>query len=374
MIEVAGAYNNAKVMIPLGYDIEEYAITQIRTICDSEGVGKDIVIMPDVHPGKVGPIGLTMNIAYTKYIMPSLLGPDIGCGIIIAKLNNRVKKEYERIDTVIRENVPAGNNRFKAYEKRNDKMCLHTGRSTDEFSEFIGTLGAGNHFIEIDVDEYGNYYLVVHSGSRGLGHYVYDYYMKEGQKVHKEREEDVPYELTKLCGCLAADYVDDVKYCQEFAYYNRKAIITNICKKMKWEYESVVDVPHNFISFSSGKTLLRKGACSARSGETVIIPVNSRDGIIIGVGKGNTNWNSSAPHGSGRLIKRSEVANLHTVSEYKKIMKESKVYSPNISAETLSEAPFAYRDLNYIKEAIKDTVDITRVLKPIYNFKAGDNQ
>ena len=233
----------------------------------------------------------------------------------------------------------------------------------------MGTLGGGNHFIELDKDEDNNVWLTVHTGSRRLGKEVAEYYMNLGQKVLKKDGIDVPYEMTYLYGDLMKDYLHDVDIVQEYAELNRVLIIDTICRGMKWKWKDEVSSMHNYVGFYEGYYVLRKGAISACKGETVIIPINMKDGVIIGKGLGNSEWNCSAPHGSGRIASREEVKQSHTVSEYKNTMKG--IYSSCINSGTLDEAPFAYRNIDYIKETIQDTVTIEKVLKPIYNFKAG---
>lgn len=229
----------------------------------------------------------------------------------------------------------------------------------------LGTLGFGNHYIEIDVDDEKNYFLCVHSGSRHLGKEIAEFYLTEGQKILKKRGENVPYELTYLEGDLMKNYLSDLEIVQEFAFLNRKIILEEICKGMKWKIEEIFNCTHNYVE----EKILRKGAISAKSGEVVMIPVNMRDGVIFGRGKGNLEWNNSAPHGAGRILKRTEVKNNHTLSEFKSAMKG--IYSTSISKDTLNESPFAYRKIEDILPVIGDTVEVEKILKTIYNFKAG---
>ena len=207
--------------------------------------------------------------------------------------------------------------------------------------------------------------MCVHSGSRHLGKEVAEFYLTEGQKILKNRGENVSYELTYLEGDLMEKYLSDLKIVQEFAFLNRKIILEEICKGMKWKIEEIFNCTHNYVE----EKILRKGAISAKKNKFVIIPVNMRDGVIFGRGKGNFEWNNSAPHGAGRILKRTEVKNNHTLSEFKTAMKG--IYSTSISKETLDESPFAYRKISDILTAIGDTVEIEKILKPVYNFKAG---
>ena len=234
----------------------------------------------------------------------------------------------------------------------------------------LGTLGGGNHFIEIDKDENGEGYLIIHSGSRHLGKEVAEYYMEKGHKYLKDKGIEVPYEMTFLTDELLADYMHDLKLVQEYAALNRQIMIKEICKGMKWKIKEQHSCIHNSIEETEDGTILRKGAISAKENEEVIIPINMRDGVILGKGKGNEEWNLSAPHGAGRLTSREQAVNSHTVSEFKASMKG--IYTSCISKDTLDEAPFAYRDIDYIKKAVEDTVEITKILKPVYNYKGGN--
>ena len=379
MIQINGKYATARIMCigaTPGENIEQYALAQIQMIADNEAYkGSNICVMPDVHPGKVGPIGLTMTI--TDAVNPSLVGIDIGCGMSMVKLG-RIRKEYQKLDAVIRDKVPAG---FKIRDNAHDMasqfdferlICTRHIRK-DKAQLSLGTLGGGNHFIEIDVDENGDSYLIVHSGSRHLGKEVAEYYSKLAyQHLRKMGRDDVPIELSFLTGDNVSDYLHDASIVQEYAQLNRRIMIKEICKAMKWKPVEEKSCIHNYIDNSHGEVILRKGAISARENEDVIIPINMKDGVIVGKGKGNKDWNYSAPHGAGRISSRKEVLESHTVSEFKATMKG--IYSTCISKETLDEAPFAYRNIDYIKEAVKDSVDITNILTPVYNYKGGEER
>ena len=243
----------------------------------------------------------------------------------------------------------------------------HINRNRAERS--LGTLGGGNHFIELDRGSDGSMYLVVHTGSRHLGEEVTEYYTKLADRCLKEQGIEVSYYMSYLEGGNKAAYLEDVRIIQHYAEWNRQIIVREILKGMKWKAVEQFSVAHNYLDDSG---ILRKGAVSARNGEKVIIPANMKDGIILGIGKGNAEWNYSAPHGSGRRLKREDVKDRHTVSEFKKEMKG--IYSSCIGADTLDEAPFAYRSITEIVEQIKDTVEITEILKPVYNFKAGSRK
>ena len=358
--------------------IDDYAIHQLQMLCDNPVTdGSRIRIMPDVHPGKVGTIGLTMTIG--TRIMPNLIGIDIGCGMTLAEIKDK-KVEYQKLDKVVRENVPSGyaiRKKIHRYAEAFEFERLHCHRHIrlEKALHSLGTLGGGNHFIELDKDEDGHIYIVIHSGSRHLGKEVTEYYLNEGQKLLKEKEIFVPYELTYLEGELMEHYLHDLQVVQDYASLNREIILDELIKGMKWKETDSYSCIHNYVDESEetlktfAAPLLRKGAISAKENENVIIPINMRDGVILGNGLGNEEWNCSAPHGSGRIMKRKDIKSHFTVSSFKSEMKG--IYSSCISKDTLDEAPFAYRALDDIAEVIKDTVTITKIIKPIYNYKAG---
>ena len=369
MKTVKGIYAEAKIFTD---DVEEYAVAQVRSICDNEiADGSTICMMPDIHPGKIAPIGLSMTVK--DKVIPQLLGVDIGCGMTCVKLN-RTNAEFQKLDKVIRENVPSGfavrkEPHHMAEEFSYEELhCIsHINRNRAKRS--LGTLGGGNHFIELDRGSDSSMYLVVHTGSRHLGEEVTEYYTKLADRCLKEQGIEVSYYMSYLEGGNKAAYIEDVQTIQHYAEWNRQIIVREILKGMKWKAVEQFSIAHNYLDDSG---ILRKGAVSARNGEKVIIPANMKDGIILGIGKGNAEWNYSAPHGSGRRLKREDVKNRHTVSEFKKEMKG--IYSSCVGADTLDEAPFAYRSITEIAEQIKDTVEITEILKPVYNFKAGSRK
>ena len=388
---VEGAYASAKIFTD---NVEDYALAQIQMLCDNAAFKESkIRIMPDVHPGKVGTIGFTARIAchgegMTKRpvrILPNVVGVDIGCGVTLATIKQR-KVEFQKLDKVIREGVPSGTqirkkpHRFVAnfdsqvgdVEDGVNLLELHCVEHVNlEKAELsIGTLGGGNHFIELDKGEEGTLYVAIHSGSRRLGGEVTEYYLSEGQKVLKKKGLSVPYELTYLEDALLEAYLHDVEVVQRFAKWNRAAILDELARGMKWKVEECFSVSHNYIECCEGEVILRKGAISARKGEPVVIPINMRDGILLGEGRGNEDWNYSAPHGAGRKIKREEVKTKFTVHQFKSEMKG--IYSSCIGKQTLDEAPFAYRDLHEIETCVDDGVEIKKRLLPVYNFKAGN--
>ena len=401
-------------------DIEQEATNQINELLDQEAF-KDskIRIMPDVHAGKGCVIGFTGNLG--DKVIPNIVGVDIGCGMLCVELGN-IDLDLERLDKIIREYVPSG---FEVHDERKykflelqDLKCYRELKDTKRLERSIGTLGGGNHFIEIDIDEDNNKYLVIHTGSRNLGKQVAEYYQelanqlcnynigeyKEKQqeliKTYKEqgrkqeiqsaliklREEykidhkKIPKDLAYLEGQYREDYLHDMKICQEFAILNRKTIANIILKNIMyyqdgeeplncWDLkDDYFETIHNYISFEDN--IVRKGAISAKKDEMVLIPMNMRDGCIIGVGKGNDDWNQSAPHGAGRIMSRMKAKETFNLDEYKESMKD--IYTTSVNEDTIDEAPFVYKPMQEIIDNISDTVDIIKIIKPIYNFKASD--
>ena len=366
---IEGKYATAAVFTE---QIEEYAVAQIRQLCDQKAFEAcRIAIMPDVHPGKVGPIGFTSTLG--EAVLPAVVGIDIGCGMTMAKLKKAGNIEFQKLDKVVVDKVPSGFAYRKTIHRFAEEFDFERLRCTrhinvERAKSSMGTLGGGNHFIELDKDADNCIYCVIHSGSRHLGKEVAEYYMKAGQAALKERGIDTVYELTWLDGTLKEDYLADMAVVQEFAEENRRAMLDEILKGMKWKAEEVISCIHNYVDFSGNMPLLRKGAISAKAGEDVIIPVNMKDGILLGTGLGNESWNNSAPHGAGRIANREKIRETYTVSQFKKEMKG--IYSSCISMGTLDEAPFAYRRIDDIIPLLADTVKVEKVLKPIYNFKA----
>ena len=368
---VNGVYTSANIFTD---NVETYALAQIQLLCDQQAFQDcKIRVMPDVHPGKVGTIGFTSTIG--EMIMPMVVGIDIGCGITIVKLKQK-KIEFQKLDKVIREQVPSGfqiRKRKHRFSEIFDFSDLHCRKAINEekASLSLGTLGSGNHFIEVEKDDEGCLYAAVHSGSRHLGKEVTEYYLREGQKILQEQGVKIPYELTYLSGDLMEDYLHDVQVVQKFAELNRACILDELAKGMKWKVEEKFSIPHNYVEQTENLLMLRKGAISAKRGEIVAIPIHMKAGILLGKGLGNTEWNESAPHGSGRIMNREEIRKHHTVSQFKAEMKG--IYCSCIGKEILDEAPFAYRGMEEIVEQIQDTVEVQKILKPIYNFKDGSN-
>ncbi|SHJ91897.1 RtcB family protein [Hespellia stercorisuis] len=379
MKTINGIYTSAIIFTTKNENtnIDQYAIAQLQALCDNPvNHGCKFRIMPDVHPGKVGTIGLTQTIG--NAILPNVVGIDIGCGMTLAQIKGK-KCEFQKLDSIIRESVPSGftaRKKLHRFAENFDLSSLYCFKSVrkDKALYSLGTLGSGNHFIEVDKDTDGNTYIVIHSGSRHLGKEVTEYYLDMGQQVLKEHGIKIPYEMTYLEGTLMEQYLHDLEIVQNFATLNREIILDELCKGMKWKVLDSYSCIHNYVESSStsynGLPILRKGAISAKKDERVIIPINMRDGILLGKGLGNDEWNASAPHGAGRILKREDVKANYTVSAYKKEMKG--IYSSCIGQGTLDEAPFAYRSIDEIQDVIQDTVSITNVLKPLYNFKSSN--
>ena len=369
MIELKGKYNTAKIFTDA---LENAAEGQIKKLLDQDFTsGSQIRIMPDVHAGAGCTIGTTMTI--TDKVVPNLVGVDIGCGMETVKLKNK-RINLPELDSFIHNNIPAGFDiRDSAHKYINDarlyelKCAEHINIQRGELS--LGTLGGGNHFIEIDKDDDGSLYLIVHSGSRNIGLQAAQFYQDAAFKSFG-RESDIPYEFAYCEDDLLNDYLHDMAIMQEFADLNRRAITDSILKGCKLKEEDRFTTIHNYIDLEFG--ILRKGSVSAQKDEILLIPINMRDGTLICRGLGNADWNYSAPHGAGRLMSRREVKDTFTVSAYKKEM--AGIYSSTINAETLDECPMAYKSLDEILSQITPTVEVIKQIKPVYNFKAGEKQ
>ena len=398
-------YKNVKIFTD---NIEQQALQQIYTLQKTELFGdRPIRIMPDVHAGAGCVIGFTAE--YTDKIVPNLIGVDIGCGMLVVKLG-KVEIDLEKLDKVIKKNVPAG----REVCAKGDKYCEDSKvnlrqllvydqlRNKEWLEASIGTLGGGNHFIELDVDEEDNKYLVIHSGSRNLGKQVAEIYQHLAIKtVNNHREErtkiveqlkaqgkaqeiqqalanfksanpKIPDDLCYLEGQQCSDYLHDMALCQKFATYNREAMAEKILvglrlNKLK-SYKHFHTV-HNYIDI--GNNLIRKGAVAAYEGQELLIPLNMRDGSILAVGKGNTDWNCSAPHGAGRIMSRSQAKKQLSLEEYTQSMEG--IYTTTADLSTIDEAPQAYKPAQEIIDAVAETVDIISIIKPVYNFKASED-
>lgn len=400
MLEIKGKYNTAKIFTDV---VDQQSVAQVLQLCNQEfTTGSKIRLMPDIHAGSGCTIGTTMTI--TDKVVPNLVGVDIGCGMETIRIKEK-HIELQKLDKLIYEKIPSG---FQIREKKHkyfNEVPLEELYCFKEINQIraeksLGTLGGGNHFIEADKDEEGNIYIVIHSGSRHLGLEVARYYQGEGYKrlngsakedinaliaelKAKGKEKDIqksvaalkntkrtkiPKELAYVSEDLFEQYISDMKIVQKYAELNRKAMMDEIVKGMKLHVEEQFTTVHNYIDTEA--MILRKGAVSSKSGEKLLIPINMRDGSLICIGKGNDDWNQSAPHGAGRLMSRSEAKQSFTVSEFKKQM--DGIFSTSISKSTLDECPMAYKNMEDIVNNISDTAEIVSVIKTIYNFKAGE--
>ena len=369
MIEIKGGFATAKIFTDT---LESSAQGQIQALCSQPlAAGSKIRIMPDVHAGKGSTIGTTMTI--TDKIVPNLVGVDIGCGMLTVKLKEK-RVNLPKLDSFIRQNIPYGRNlreRPHRSHGRLDVYDLHCVKKVDirRSKESLGTLGGGNHFIEIEQDHQENLYLIIHTGSRNLGLRVAQYYQdKAYQSLGGRGQSEIPYELAYLTGQDMADYLHDMKFMQRFADLNRTIIKEVILDGMHLTEEDSFKTVHNYIDTES--MILRKGAVSACKGERLLIPINMRDGSLLCTGLGNTDWNCSAPHGAGRLMSRNEAIQSFTLSAFKKAM--NGIYTTSVAKDTIDECPMAYKPMEEIMRNISDTVIIDKILRPIYNFKASE--
>lgn len=397
---IQGKYNSAITMID---ELEKECVEQIQSICDLEYM-KDakIRIMPDSHSGKGICIGFTAIVK--DKICPNFCGVDISCSISAYKLD-AVKIDCEKLDEIVRKYVPSGLSvRSKVSELVSQdlkdkiyKVCedINDINGFDRHIKSIGSLGSGNHMIEVARDKDNNYWLCVHCGSRNFGKKICDFHQDKAIKVYQDRidakrvfalsqippkerqdwiknhidSDKLPPELRYLDGEDLDLYVEHMKVAEEFATVNHQVIVHEICSHMDWNVVDSIFTHHNYIEFLGNREMIiRKGAISAKKGERVIIPLNMKDGSIVGIGKGNEEWNQSAPHGAGRVLSRGKAKSVLSVEEFQDKMKD--VWSSCVSESTLDESPMAYKDMNVIIDAIGETVDIVDRIIPIYNFKA----
>ena len=399
MIRIEGKHNAALCYAGI---LEDEAAEQIRAVCDQEAFADArIRIMPDVHAGKGGTIGTTMT--FSDKIVPGMVGVDIGCGMETVRLEEK-EIDFAKLDEVIRAFIPAGREVRDNRHPLNEQIDLEALRCAEMVDLHrarlsIGSLGGGNHFIEVDRDEAGNLYLIVHSGSRNLGTQVATHYQRaawaelcrrarstkdlvaqlkaEGrereiprilEEFHKNDEPDVPKDLAYVDGKLFEDYIHDMRITQHFAALNRKAMVDVIMEKMGLHAAEQFTTIHNYID--TERMILRKGAVSAMAGEKLLIPINMRDGSLICIGRGNEEWNCSAPHGAGRLMSRSKAVKTLSMDEYRRQM--AGVYTTSVEEGTLDESPMAYKPLEEIVSQIGPTAEILCHIVPVYNFKAGE--
>lgn len=401
MIKVQGKYNNAKIFTDV---VDSTSIAQVLELCNQEfTAGSRIRMMPDIHAGAGCTIGTTMTI--TDKVVPNLVGVDIGCGMETVRIREK-SVDLQKLDQVIHERIPSG---FAIRDKTHDylnkinlnELCCISHVKMSRAEKSIGTLGGGNHFIEMDKDDDENLYLVIHSGSRHLGVEVANYYQEEGYKalnhaddtairelvtrlkaegrekqIEKEikrvknlKQTNIPKSLAYVSGELFEQYIHDMKIVQHYAMLNRQAMVDEIVRAMGFHVEEQFTTIHNYIDTEA--MILRKGAVSAKAGEKLLIPINMRDGSLICVGKGNEDWNLSAPHGAGRLMSRAEAKRSFTVSEFEEQMTE--VYTTSVNKSTLDECPMAYKNMQDILNNIGPTAEVVKIIRPIYNFKAGED-
>ena len=366
-IEISGSKTKAKVFTR---KIDYPTYNQINNIC-SHPVFKNLPIrvMPDTHAGKTAIVGFTAPMDRNRGVIPGLISGDIGCGMLCVELDTNGKDmNFEQLDEVIKTYVSKSHSKVPAvknvYMKKIDKQvvncCKEYNVTSDKALSKLGTLGGGNHFIEIDKDKKGVYYLVIHTGSRSFGQNVFNYHDKIARKQNPYEIEDLSY----LTGDEAKKYLEDLQIATKFSQLNRKIIADEILNKMGWKEKSSFESIHNYIGDDG---VIRKGSIRADKGKKVIIPLNMRDGAIIATGKGNPDWNNSAPHGAGRQYSRSEASKLLDIEEFKKAMQG--IHSSCISKSTLDEAPMAYKNAAEIIDNVSDTVEIQEIIKPVFNFK-----
>ena len=405
-------------------NIEQEAIDQINTLLEQPAFADcKVRIMPDVHAGAGCVIGFTADLG--DKVIPNIVGVDIGCGMFTVELgridtgingktdssivNYVTDIDYEKLDNVIRTCIPSGRNVHEEinyiFPELKNLRCYNKLKNIDWLERSMGTLGGGNHFIEIDEGFEGRKYLVIHTGSRNLGKQVADYYqnlavelmigrdklayerdrliaeykdqgrsseiqdaIKELRNTWRKKTNDIPKELCYLTGKYRDDYIYDMKICQRFAKQNRLMIALKIMLGMGWYSIDLFETVHNYIDESN---MIRKGAISAKKGEKVLIPINMRDGSLLCVGKGNEDWNCSAPHGAGRIMSRNKARESISMESFRESM--TGIYTTSVCESTIDESPMAYKSMNEIINNIKDTVDILDVLKPVYNFKASED-
>lgn len=402
MIEIKGKKNTALCYATV---VEDEAIEQIRRMCDYDFTeGSKVRIMPDVHAGKGCTIGTTMTVV--DKAVPNVVGVDIGCGMYTVNLG-KTDIDLEKFDEAAHF-IPSGMNVWEGRQEKFDLTelrCYRELKDTSRLERSLGTLGGGNHFIEIDRAADGTNYMVIHSGSRNLGKQVAEFYQRlainlsrgYGDYLEKrdeiirsykeqgrrseiqaalkqlhwqvyESETPIPEDLCYLSGKYLEDYLFDVVICQRFARRNREKMAEIILERTGIAGGEAFHTIHNYID--TDEMILRKGAIAAHKGEKVLIPINMRDGSVLAIGKGNPEWNYSAPHGAGRVMSRSKAKSTLSMEEYQETMKG--VYTTSVNENTLDEAPMAYKSLEDIIDVIRESVDVIDVMKPIYNFKASD--
>ena len=365
---IKGAYNQA---VCYTVTLDEKAAQQVEEVCNQDAFRDAVIrIMPDAHAGKGCTIGTTMTIS--NRVVPGMVGVDIGCGMETVRLDAS-EIDLQKLDKYIHAAIPSGTNIRRTPHEYGQYINLQELYCADKLNleravRSIGTLGGGNHFIEIDQAEDGTLYLVVHSGSRHIGNEVAQYYQRLAKQYAKEHDIAIPQDLTYVEGALFDRYIHDMKLMQQYALWNRKAIADSIMAHMDFQATERFTTIHNYID--TEEMILRKGAIAAHKDEIVLIPINMRDGSVLAIGKGNPEWNYSAPHGAGRVMSRTKAKSSLSMDEYKEMM--SGVYTTSVNEATLDEAPMAYKRLEDIIDVIKESVEVIDVMKPIYNFKASE--
>ena len=372
---IYGKYTNAIIYTDV---VNQEDLDQVQMICDQAfTAGSQIRLMPDIHAGTGCTIGTTMTIG--DKVVPNLVGGDIGCGMLTVCIGHQ-EIPLEQLDQLIYQSIPAGRAIRTVPHPVNDEINLQDLRCVsavrlDRAQLSLGSLGGGNHFIEADIDENGNKYLVVHTGSRYLGQAVAKFYQAAGYEqmqmegVRTSQDViDVPSYLAYVSGQLFEDYIHDMKIVQRYSCLNRKAIMDTILNGLHLYETERFETIHNYIDTDS--MILRKGAVSAKKGERLLIPINMRDGSLVCTGKGNPEWNYSAPHGAGRLYSRKAAKEKFELKEFAEQMEG--IYTTSVCTATLDEAPMCYKNMNDIVDNIEPTVEINAVIRPIYNFKAGN--
>lgn len=388
MLTIKGKYNTATVYTDI---LTDSTAGQIMTLCDQKFT-KDakIRIMPDTHSGSSCVIGTTMTVK--DQVVPNLVGVDIGCGLYVAKIKKGVKLNFDKLDRIIRNRIPSGYHSHSkpqyTFPLENIQASIHRGWALRS----LGTLGGGNHFIEVNEGSDG-FYLVIHSGSRVLGNEIAEYHQEiayqkltqqrqelkqqvksatdpiEKEKLLQQQEEmNIPYDLSYVSKQDLDNYLSDMKIAQQYAAFNRQSMALTILKAMKWEKHVIdsFDSPHNYIDLKH--MILRKGAASAKKNEKMIVPLNMKDGSIIGVGKGNPDWNYSGPHGAGRMMSRSQARASISLDNYQHMMRH--VWTTSVSKKTLDEAPKAYKSKKQLLTNLHETMDVKEIIRPLYNFKS----
>lgn len=397
MIEINGRFTNARIFAQTAL---QTAIDQIQELTDQAFMaGTKVRIMPDYHAGKGCVIGTTIKLQ--DRVVPNLVGIDVGCGVFVAQLDVTTV-DFAQLDAIIRTYVPSGQDIHKEvspsrhFVEFEGKQFRASGLKDDYTNLSVGTLGGGNHFIELAKDEENQHYLLIHTGSRYVGAKVANWHQKRAYEnlrredltekiealkqqgrqqeiqsmiqAYKEQTPFVPKDLSYLEGEAFHDYIHDMKIAQQFARMNRWTIAETIAKQMDWHFTDTFDTIHNYIDTET--MTLRKGAVRANKDEKLVIPMNMRDGSLICIGKGNAEWNYSAPHGAGRMFSRRAAKKALNMADFKETMQG--IWTTSVNEETLDEAPMAYKPMTEITSAIGETVDIVKVIKPVYNFKASE--